>query len=69
MQLHFEHLTGRVNIKVYDMHGARIDEFEAEIPTEDYRYSYQMRQLGAGIYYFVVSGKEKQLTQKAVITK
>ena len=69
MQLHFKHLTGKVNIKVFDMHGARIDEFETEIPTEDYHYSYLMKQLGAGIYYFVVTGKEKQLTQKAVIIK
>ena len=67
MQLHFVHLSGPMNIKVYDMRGAKIDEFETEVATDDFHYTYQIRQPKAGIYYFVVTGQGQTLSQKALI--
>ena len=65
MTLGFEGLTGKVNIKVYDMQGALIDNFETI--GETLSYSYQMKDIAGGIYFFVATSKEGTIAKKVVI--
>ena len=67
MQLNFERLTGKVNIKVYDMTGSLVDSFETYNADESGNMTYQMQGRARGIYYFVVTAKEGTITQKVVI--
>ena len=68
MTLLFEQMAGKAYIKVYDMRGAKIDEFDTDILTDDFRYTYHIRRPEAGIYYFVVTAQGRTLTQKVLIT-
>jgi len=67
MTLNFEHLTGKVNIKVYDMRGALIDNIETYNGTESSSMTYDMSRHANGLYHFVVTGKEGTLSKKVVI--
>lgn len=67
MQLNFERLTGKVNIKVYDMTGSLVDSFETYNADGSGSMTYQMQGRARGIYYFVVTAKEGTITQKVVI--
>ena len=65
MSLHFESLTGLVDIKVYDMRGTLIDSFQTYDGTGTYAYT--MKNRTDGIYYFVATCKEGTATKKVVI--
>ena len=67
MTLRFEHLTGKVNVKVYDMRGDLIDNFETYNSAESSTLQYNMNHQNNGIYFFVVTGKEGILSKKVVI--
>ncbi len=67
MTLNFERLTGNVDIKVYDMRGALIDNFETYNGTPASSVTYDMSHRANGIYYFVATGKEGTLTKKVII--
>ena len=67
MRLNFENLTGKVNIKVYDMRGALIDNFETYNGTSSSSMTYDMSRHANGIYHFVVTGKEGTLSKKVVV--
>jgi hypothetical protein len=67
MTLNFEHLTGKVNVKVYDMQGALIDDFEAYNGQPAGSYTYSMKDKADGIYFFVASGREGTRAKKVVI--
>ena len=67
MTLNFEHLTGKVNVKVYDMQGALIDDFEAYNGQPAGSYTYSMKDKADGIYFFVASGREGTKAKKVVI--
>ena len=69
MTLYFEHLTGRVNIKVYDMRGSLIDQFEITNETETKTLPYYLNQSMSGVYFFVATGKEGSMARKVVITQ
>ena len=69
MQLHFEHLTGKVNIKVYDMHGSLIDQFETYNNMDYNNLQYNLQNHKAGIYFFVATAREGTLAQKVVVRK
>ena len=69
MRLNFEHLTGKVNIKVYDMRGALIDNFETYNSTASSTLTYDMGRHADGIYHFVVTGKEGTLSKKVIIQR
>ena len=66
MQLHFDHLSGKVNVKVYDMRGTLVDSFETYNNT---LYNYDMKAKKNGIYFFVVTCKEGTVTKKVVIQR
>lgn len=74
MTLTLENLTGKVNIKVYDMSGNIIDNFETynegtytTLNTQS--MSYSMKRHAPGIYYFVATAKEGTIAKKVVVTQ
>ena len=69
MTLNFEHLTGKVNIKVYDMHGALIDQFETYSGVGPNTYQYQMKSKAEGIYFIVATSKEGTMARKVIIQR
>ncbi len=69
MTLNFEYLTGKVNIKVYDMKGNLIDNFNTYNNIGPNSMNYDMKAYSNGMYFFVISGKEGTVTKKVVINK
>ena len=69
MALNFEQLTGKVNVKVYNMSGDLIDSFETHNEMGNGTMTYNMKQRSAGIYYFVFTSKEGSITKKVVVTQ
>ena len=68
MALQFEHLTGRIDIKVYDMRGVLIDNFQTFNDQDSTTCPYDMKTRANGIYFFVATGKEGTLAKKVVVT-
>ena len=69
MTLNFEHLTGKVDVKVYDMRGILIDQFQTYNSQGPSSYTYNMKQREDGIYFFVATSKEGTVAKKVVIQK
>ena len=69
MILNFEHLTGKVNIKVYNMLGALIDSFETYNSIDTSTFRYQMKSREDGIYFIVVTSKEGTIAKKVIIQR
>ena len=67
MKLVFEHLTGKVNIKVYDMMGSLIDDFQTYNGFDTNELEYNLKGRGKGIYFFVATGKEGTVSKKVVV--
>lgn len=67
MTLHFENLTGKVNVKVYDMRGNLLDSFETYNSVGSNASPYDMKRQAEGIYFFIVTGKEGTISKKVVI--
>ena len=67
MQLHFENLNGKANIKVYDSRGMLLDSFETYNSYGPLSYPYDMKAAKNGIYFFVVTNKEGTTAKKVVI--
>jgi hypothetical protein len=66
MSLNFKHLSGSIEVKVYDMRGCLIDSFTTHSGTEVHSVDYSLKARGAGIYFFVATGKEGTVAQKVV---
>ena len=69
MELRFEHLTGNVDLKVYDMRGLLIDRFDLQLSSESCRFPYDMKGQAAGIYFIVATTREGTLARKIVVRK
>ena len=69
MTLNFEHLTGKVDIKVYDMRGTLIDKFQTFNGIGPSSMQYDMKRKSEGIYFFVATAKEGTVARKVVITR
>ena len=69
MTLNFEHLTGKVNVKVYDMRGALIDIFDTYNDFESSSVTYNMGNRADGIYHFVATGKDGTIAKKVVVRR
>ena len=69
MELRFEHLIGKVNVKVYDMQGSLVDQFETHNTAEMSTLHYTAKKCSRGIYYFVATAMEGTVTRKAVINR
>jgi hypothetical protein len=69
MQLNFEYLTGKVNVRVYDMRGTLIDQFQTINGNCPSSFLYTMKQPVEGIYFFVATSKEGTVARKVVIKR
>ena len=69
MTLNFEHLTGTVDVRVYDMRGTLIDQFKTYNGNGPSQHTYNMRTKSDGIYFFVATGREGTVAKKVVIQK
>ena len=69
MQLLFENLDGKAEVKVYDMRGLLIDSFETYDSSGRFGCPYDMKVNANGIYFFVVTTKEGTLSKKVVIQR
>ena len=69
MQLRFESLYGKANVKVYDSRGMLIDSFETFNNDGAFTYPYDMKTTANGIYFFVVTNKEGTVAKKVVIQR
>ena len=67
MDLHLEHLTGKVSVMVYDMHGCLIDNIETFNNSEISTLHYRLEHASAGIYFFVATAKEGTIAKKVII--
>ena len=67
MTLNFQYLTGKIGVKVYDMRGMIIDDFQTTNYNDSSTYHYDMKSKANGVYFFVVTSKEGILTKKVVI--
>jgi hypothetical protein len=67
MQLLFDRISGKVDVKVYDMKGTLIDSFETY--NGNTLFNYDMKTTRSGIYFFVVTCKEGTLAKKVVIER
>jgi hypothetical protein len=67
MELHLEQLTGKVNIKVYDMRGALIDVIDTYNDLDSKTLHYTLEHTSSGIYFFVATAKEGTIAKKVII--
>ena len=68
MTLQFENLSGKIDMKVYDMRGVLVDQFEAAGGFGS-TYEYDMKNRTRGIYFFVATSKDGIATRKVVIER
>ena len=64
MTLVFEHLTGIVNVKVYDLTGNLIDVIQ---DMDSNRIDYSIKGEACGIYFFVATSKEGTISKKVIV--
>lgn len=67
MELHFENLTGKVTVKIYDMRGTLIDNIETYNNSSSKTLHYTLEHSISGIYFFVATAKEGTITKKVII--
>ena len=67
MTLNFGKATGKVDMKVYDMMGNLVDQFETYSANGPNSMIYNMKDRPNGIYVFVATAREGMVTKKVVI--
>ena len=67
MYLNFENLTGKIDLKIYDMRGCLVDQFQVISEAGTYSMPYQCKLPNDGLYLFVASCKNAVLTKKVVV--
>ena len=67
MEIRLERLTGKHVVKVFDMTGVKIDQFEINDHSENQTLQYDLQGHASGAYFFVVTGREGTVTKKVVV--
>jgi hypothetical protein len=67
MTLQFEHLTGKIDVKVYDMMGNLMDNIQVDNDMVSSTIQYNMMGCPVGVYFFVATGNEGTVSKKVVI--
>ena len=67
MYLNFENMTGKIDLKLYDMRGNLVDEFHIINDADSYSLPYRCKTPHEGLYMFVISNKNVVLTKKVVL--
>ena len=68
MTLNFEQLTGKIDIKVYDMRGVLVEHLQTYSTTEHHTMPFECTSRAGGIYCFVVTSTTGNITQKVIIS-
>lgn len=68
MTLNFVNMSGKIDIKVYDMRGILIDNIQAHIAEDNPSFNYDMNYKAKGLYLFVANGKEGTITKKVIVS-
>ena len=58
---------GKTDLKVFDMHGALIDQLQVNSESSSYSIPYQCKSLAEGLYFFVATWQNTVLTKKVII--
>ena len=66
MELRIRRLSGKLAVKVYDMKGNKVDEFEVNGQPDGQVVPYDMQSRSNGVYLFVVTGREGTVTKKVI---
>ena len=66
MTLQFENLTGRLDIKVYDLTGNLIDNLQTYNEIQSNSIQYNLKG-SPGVYFFVATGKEGVVAKKVIV--
>ena len=69
MELNFEKLSGKIDLKVYDMRGNLIDRLSTYSIGDPETMQYIMKHCADGIYFFVAAGKEGTIAKKVVVKR
>ncbi len=69
MMLTFGHLTGRIDVKVYDMKGRMLDRFQTYNNLTTNTMLYDLKCCSDGIYFFVATGQEGSVTRRVVVER
>ena len=69
MTITFNNMSGEIMVKVFNMQGITVDQFQVRKGYETSSIPYHSDRLSAGIYMFSFTSKEGSLTKKVVITK
>ena len=68
MQLHFENLIGKTDIKVIDMMGRLVDQFQTFNTSNNCSLPYDCKCRASGLYLFVLNNAGKTYTKKVLIS-
>ncbi|MBQ8957700.1 MAG: T9SS type A sorting domain-containing protein [Bacteroidales bacterium] len=69
MTFAFENLTGKIDVKVYDMTGNLLDHIQTFNGLNSNSLPYEMRNCADGIYFFVATGKEGSVAKKVIVQR
>lgn len=67
MTLSFDNMTGEIEVKVYSMTGALVDQLTLYNGLSHQAHSYNPGKLTPGVYFFSFTSKEGLLTKKVII--
>ena len=66
MELRFEHMEGKVEVKVYDLMGILLDSFVTYNDREPKTMQYNLNGR-KGIYFIVANGNEGTIVKRVVV--
>ena len=67
MTLNFDRLSSKVDMRVYDMTGKLVDQFEVFGGLEGQAITYSMKGRSDGIYFFVATNKDGTMARKVIV--
>lgn len=67
MELRFENMEGRIQVRVFNTNGTLIDNFEIQNQKATNTYNYSMKRLANGVYFFAFTDGKKSITKKVVV--
>ena len=69
MTLSFTNMPGDIVVKVFNIQGAQIDQFQVHNGYESSTYPYNSNRLAPGVYFFSFTNRTGSLNKKVIITK
>lgn len=69
MELRLEGFSGNTSVKIYDMTGNLVDQFETLQEPEGQTLPYNLQGHASGVYFFVATGKEGTVGRKIVVER